>query len=150
MRGFFMDKKINIKSWLIVAAFVLASPLVLELSFKNEILEYQRNKEVFQSLLLDVENFKKTYHPKIISKGEYKQYSDEFSTYVGNKYKTEKFDVLSAEIQGGLFKVVIEIEPSLESCNFRKEAASTLRIVQLLDVNTDCKNQSSKLLFGAL
>ena len=52
-------------TWSVVALFVLLSPVILEMRFKNEIKEYHENKKIFISILNNVQDFKDRYYPML-------------------------------------------------------------------------------------
>lgn len=144
-----MIKKIKIKSWWLATAFVLASPIVFELSFREDIAKYKEDKSTFESLTVDVESFKKIVHPERIVRKHQQEYTDEFLTYVGDKYGKKNFKIKSAEISGGLFKVKVTVKPSVTSCLFRKQSGMSGKFVHVVDINKDCAREHISYVFAS-
>lgn len=133
-------------TWSVVALFVLLSPVILEMRFKNEIKEYHENKKIFISILNNVQDFKDKYYPERIPKTESVNFTQVFS----ENWNFENINLISAKVEKGIFKVVIEIPGSHSSCIFRQEIATSHALVQTLTPFAQCKTEASKYQFSAI
>lgn len=135
-------------SWFIVAIFVCLSPLVLEIAFSKDIEGYNKNKVLYNRLVLNVKDFKNMYYPEKIDKKDSKDLTSYFIAKLSaQKIVSKDMKVISAMIHKGTFKVTIEMKPSSSACVFRNEISNSSGFAQSLTPYKKCRQEYTQYKF---